>query len=319
MNESLIRLTVLAATVFIGFLTAAVAGRLFVPLLHKLKFGQTIREVGPAWHKNKQGTPTMGGVIFVTGLLIAAFAAIVVCEVTLPMKPISGVTRVERTRLLAGILMALGCGLIGFADDFIKVVKKRNLGLTATQKIVLQLVVAAGYAAAMYWLGNGSEMYIPFVGMVDIGWWFMPLCIFFVVGFPNATNLTDGVDGLCGSISVAASLCLMVASSMTAHFGQSCTGKLYGNGIFRNSFSRRMLRIFGMESSPGTGVYGGYRLVAHRRHVVRIGVWHRPSAAAASRRHRIYCGNAVGDPAGRVFQADARQAAVQNESAASPF
>ncbi|MBQ9414912.1 MAG: phospho-N-acetylmuramoyl-pentapeptide-transferase [Clostridia bacterium] len=231
MNESMIRLTVLAVTVLIGFLTAAVAGRIFVPLLHKLKFGQTIRDIGPAWHKNKQGTPTMGGVIFVIGLLVAVLAAVAVCEATLPMKPVSGVTPVERVRLFAGLLMALCCGLIGFADDYIKVVKKRNLGLTATQKIVLQLVVATGYAAVMYWLGGGSEMYIPFVGMVDIGWWFVPLCIFFVVGFPNATNLTDGVDGLCGSISVAASLCLMVAASMTAHFGQSLLAAAFAGAL----------------------------------------------------------------------------------------
>ncbi|MGN0172198.1 MAG: phospho-N-acetylmuramoyl-pentapeptide-transferase [Acutalibacteraceae bacterium] len=231
MNEMMIRLTVLAATVFVGFLIAAISGRFLVPMLHRLKFGQTIREIGPAWHKNKQGTPTMGGMMFMIGLAAALIIAVAVCELCLPMKPLSGVTPTELTRLIAGVVMAIMCGLIGLADDYIKVVKKRNLGLTAMQKILLQLFVACGYAVVMYWLGGASEIYIPFVGVVDIGWWFLPLCIFFVVGFPNATNLTDGVDGLCASVSVVASLCMMIAASVTEHFGQSLVSAAFAGAL----------------------------------------------------------------------------------------
>lgn len=221
MNESMMRMMILITTAVAAFLVAWLSGRRLVPLLHKLKFGQTIREVGPAWHKNKQGTPTMGGVIFIIGFLGALIAAVLVCELWLPFKPLSGVTPTERVRLISGIVMALACGAIGFADDYIKVVKKRNLGLTASQKMLLQLIVATGYAVMMYFFGDASVVHIPFFGMVDIGWWFLPLCIFFAVGFPNATNLTDGVDGLCGSVTVVASCCFMLAATITAHFGLS--------------------------------------------------------------------------------------------------
>ncbi len=221
MNDTMIRMTVLAVTAFVGFLAAAVSGRFFIPMLHKLKFGQTILDIGPSWHKKKQGTPTIGGVIFIFGFVVALVCAIVACELFLPFKPLSGVAPTERVRLLSGVALALACGAIGFADDYIKVVKKRNLGLTASQKMTLQLVAASSYAAVMFFMGDASDIYIPFVGNVDIGWWFLPLCIFFAVGFPNATNLTDGVDGLCGSITVTALLCMTVAATMTAHFGQS--------------------------------------------------------------------------------------------------
>ena len=221
MNESMMRIMILIGTAIAAFLASWLSGRFLIPVLHRLKFGQTIREVGPAWHKNKQGTPTMGGIMFIGGFLLALILAVLVCELATPFKPISGVAFTERVRLLSGIVMTLACGAIGFADDFIKVVKKRNLGLTSSQKMLLQLIVGAGYAAMMYFLGEGSQIHVPFIGMVDIGWWFLPLCIFFAVGFPNATNLTDGVDGLCGSITVVASCCMMIAATVTAHFGQS--------------------------------------------------------------------------------------------------
>ncbi len=205
---------------FLAFLAAVIAGRFVIPALHKLKFGQTILELGPSWHKNKQGTPTMGGVIFIGGLLAVLVTVCAVCEWFLPFKPLSGsdlgeqlrLATGERVRLLAGLVMALGCGAIGFADDYIKIVKKRNLGLTSSQKMFLQLVVGVGYALVMYFLGNASTIHVPFVGMVDIGWWYLPLCVFFVIGFSNATNLTDGIDGLCGSITVVATLCITVVS-----------------------------------------------------------------------------------------------------------
>ncbi|MBE6763047.1 MAG: phospho-N-acetylmuramoyl-pentapeptide-transferase [Ruminococcaceae bacterium] len=231
MNESMMRMAILLGTAAVAFLVSWLSGRYFVPMLHRLKFGQTIRDVGPAWHKNKQGTPTMGGVMFIVGFLVAMIAAVLVCEAATPLKPLSGVAFTERVRLISGIVMALACGAIGFADDYIKVVKKRNLGLTSLQKIILQLIVGAGYAAIMYFLGEGSVIYVPFVGETDIGWWYLPLCIFFTVGFSNATNLTDGVDGLCGSITVVASCCMMIAATVTAHFGQSLVAIAFAGAL----------------------------------------------------------------------------------------
>ncbi|MBQ3093534.1 MAG: phospho-N-acetylmuramoyl-pentapeptide-transferase [Clostridia bacterium] len=223
----MMRITVLAATALVGLAAAAISGKWFVPMLHRLKFGQTIREIGPAWHKNKQGTPTMGGVLFITGFVIAVSAAMLVCEAALPFKPLSGVALTERVRLLAGLVFALACGAIGFADDYIKVVKKRNLGLTASQKMLLQVTAGTGYAAVMFFLGDAAEIALPFVGTVNIGWWFLPLCIFFAVGFPNATNLTDGVDGLCGSVTVVATACMTVAAVTASHFGLGLVGAAF--------------------------------------------------------------------------------------------
>ena len=227
--DKFVYMTVPAVAAFLAFLAAMIAGRFIIPKLHKLKFGQTILDLGPTWHKNKQGTPTMGGVIFIFGFLVVLVLALAVCEWWLPLKPLSGSNLKEafalesggRVRMIAGVVMALCCGAIGFADDYIKVVKKRNLGLTSLQKMALQLLVGVGYALVMYYLGNASVIHVPFVGEVDLGWWFIPLCVFFVVGMSNATNLTDGIDGLCGSVTVVAMLCITVVSFATEAFGNS--------------------------------------------------------------------------------------------------
>ena len=217
-----IQVTVMAATALVAFFVSALLGRKLIPALHKLKFGQTIRDVGPAWHKNKQGTPTMGGLLFVLGMLAALIAAVVVCDLFLPVKIFrqeAGRNQLMMTKLVAGVLLALCCGAIGFVDDYIKVVKKRNLGLTSGQKLFAQLLVAAGYAVSLFMAG-GTVIQVPFVGEVDLGLWFIPLCMFIVVAAVNATNLTDGVDGLCGTVSFVAVLFFLVAAGVAGFFGQ---------------------------------------------------------------------------------------------------
>lgn len=231
MRDTVVRMAVLSGTVLVGFAAAALLGKLIVPVLRRLHLGQTIREEGPKWHREKQGTPTMGGVIFIAGCFIALLAALIVCETALPYHPLSGVTSAERARLISGICFAVACGLIGFADDYIKVVRHRNLGLTPGQKIVLQVIAAGGYASAMFLIGDGAGITLPFVGKVNLGLWYLPLCIFFAVGFPNAANLTDGVDGLCGSVTAVASLCLMTAATVGGHFGQGLFAAALAGGI----------------------------------------------------------------------------------------
>ncbi|MBS5480622.1 MAG: phospho-N-acetylmuramoyl-pentapeptide-transferase, partial [Clostridiales bacterium] len=217
-------ITVVSLTAFASFLLTAVLGRWLVPALHRLKFGQTIRDIGPAWHKNKQGTPTMGGIMFALGMVIALVAAILVCELFLPVKIFRGgaegniVNTLTTTRLITGILLALFCGMIGFLDDYIKVVKKRNLGLTEKQKLFLQLVVALAYALSLYMAG-GTGVYIPGLGEVDFGLWFIPFCMLVVVSATNAVNLTDGIDGLCGTVSFVVTLFFLVAAGITGYFG----------------------------------------------------------------------------------------------------
>lgn len=200
-----------ALTAALAFAVSAVAGRWVIPWLHKLHFGQTIREIGPSWHKKKQGTPTMGGMLFLLGMTAALLVAVPVWCLVAPAGSALAVFRTNNaiTRFVAGLLLIFGCGAIGFADDFIKVVKKRNLGLTERQKLVLQLLVAVSYITSLY-LAGGSRIQVPFAGEVELGWWFFPLGIFIIVGATNAVNITDGVDGLCGSITVIALTPLLV-------------------------------------------------------------------------------------------------------------
>ncbi len=222
-------LTVTAGAALAGFLIAALLGKVLIPVLHRLKFGQTIREEGPAWHRAKQGTPTMGGVLFIIGSLAAALLAIIAGQFLLPVKVFSG-TSLTLTKLFGGMLLALCCGAIGFVDDYIKVVKKRNLGLTASQKLFAQLLVAAGYAISLYMAG-GSRFYIPFFGLVDWGIWFVPFCMFVVVAMTNATNLTDGIDGLCGTVSFVATLFFLVLAGMLEYVGQGLLAAAFAGSL----------------------------------------------------------------------------------------
>jgi len=180
-------------TIAAAFLITVLLGRAVIPMLHALKAGQSIREIGPKWHQVKAGTPTMGGIMFM--------AAALLCVVIIGW-----------TAAMAGTyehLMVLGFslvyGLIGFVDDFVKVKKKRNLGLTALQKLVLQLAAALTYLALLRWNGNlSSNLYIPFFNV----WWEIPwvlylvFAVFVIVGCVNAVNLTDGVDGLASGVTV---------------------------------------------------------------------------------------------------------------------
>lgn len=183
----------------IAFAVTAALGFVVIPYLRKLKFGQTILEIGPNWHKDKQGTPTMGGVMIVAGVLLAlaggySFSYFTDGDFASEMKE-----PYNLTILLAGVIMALCMCAIGFFDDFIKVVKKRNLGLTAKQKTFLQLLVSAAYLVSLALAGMRTT-YIPFIGEIDItkgfGLLFWPIALMFVYGFTNAVNLTDGLDGL---------------------------------------------------------------------------------------------------------------------------
>ncbi len=198
-----------AGTGLAAFLATVCLGRWAIPLLHKLKFGQTILDIGPSWHKKKQGTPTMGGLFFIAGMAFACVLAVVIAETALGWRILSGLAPAQSVRLFAGVGLALGCALIGFADDYIKVVKKRNLGLTDKQKLFLQLLITAGYTVTLYLYG-ADRVWLPFAGEVSLGVWFIPLGMFLIVGIDNATNLTDGVDGLCGSITMVSALAFAV-------------------------------------------------------------------------------------------------------------
>jgi len=237
MSELTIHSLLLAGTALIAFLVAAVFGAWYVPFLRRRNVSQTIRECGPAAHRKKQNTPTIGGIIFAVGFVVALGVMLLICETSVPaVKPISYEATIHTVRLIAGVVMALCCGAIGFADDFIIVKMRRNLGLTPGQKILLQLIVGVSYAAVLYFMGGYNDpqvgtIVLPVVGEVHLGWWFLPLCVFFVVGFPNATNLTDGIDGLCGSVSVVSTLLLMGASIVCGVTGQSMVAAAFAGAL----------------------------------------------------------------------------------------
>lgn len=158
-------------------LVTALLGLAIIPWLRKLHFGQTILEIGPKWHEKKQGTPTMGGLMFIFGT-IAAVAVTVITDKLLGGDIVdssaTGASIIELyTKFYSGIIFALSVALIGFADDYIKVVKKRNLGLTEKQKTILQSLVIIAYLVSLY-MGMGKEpyMFIPFAGNVRMGVFF---------------------------------------------------------------------------------------------------------------------------------------------------
>ncbi len=187
-----------------AFGITAILGFGIIPWLRKLKFGQTILEEGPKWHKSKQGTPTMGGIMFIIGIFFSAAAMLVVNYVTGNKLELTGDMN---TKLWAGLIMALMFGLVGFADDYIKVVKKRNLGLSIVQKSIAQVVICAGYLTSLFLaMGKDPYMFIPFIGKVDLGIWFWILGICVIYGAINAVNFTDGIDGLCSSVTATAAV-----------------------------------------------------------------------------------------------------------------
>ena len=183
-------MTRILVTALVGAVISGLLGYLLIPMLRALKVGQSIREVGPIWHNYKAGTPMMGGLMFI-------FASIIVLLCNLPFMQDYSVFYV--------LILSLCFGFVGFLDDFAKMKKKQNEGLTSIQKFLLQLAVSALFLYIMYRSGAMStEMYIPFVGISiplhPIVYIF--LSMFIMVGCDNAVNITDGVDGLSSSVTL---------------------------------------------------------------------------------------------------------------------
>lgn len=200
-----------------AFAVTGLLGFTLIPWLKKLKYGQTILDIGPVWHKSKQGTPTMGGILFIIGTILAVLTTLLVDTLS-DGQTFAGETPLMKTRLWGGLLMALGFALIGFFDDYIKVVKKRNLGLTVLQKTFLQLLVAAGYMLSLYLAGDTSVM-IPFLGNIELGIFYVVFGIFVIYFTVNAVNLTDGIDGLCATVTFVVALGFMFLTNLLAMSG----------------------------------------------------------------------------------------------------
>ena len=220
--------TVIAAV--LSFAIAGVFGIWLVPFLKKLHFGQTIREEGPKWHKGKQGTPTMGGFMFIAASIATTLICVFLYHYTEEKNGIPAETTLQSAKIYGGLFMAAAFGAIGFLDEYVKVAKKRNLGLTPVQKLALQFLVAIAYLVTMYLFGENTSTYIPFVGMIDIGIMYYPISAVLIVGIVNAVNLTDGIDGLDGSVTMFAAMFLMLISSLTARMGLSIMSAALAGG-----------------------------------------------------------------------------------------
>lgn len=204
-------LAIVIAAVITGLL-----GYFMVPFLHKIKFGQTIREVGPSWHKNKQGTPTMGGIMFIIGSSVAA----VICIAFLWLNG-GAETQLMLVKVVAGALMAVGFGTVGFLDDYISIKKHRNLGLTEIQKLILQFIIVGAYLLSVALAGGTTETVIPFLGSVDLGFFYYILAAVFIVGMVNAVNFTDGIDGLNTSVTLVVALVFSAIAMLLNRVGLS--------------------------------------------------------------------------------------------------
>ncbi|MBQ9959413.1 MAG: phospho-N-acetylmuramoyl-pentapeptide-transferase, partial [Oscillospiraceae bacterium] len=211
--------TSIFAAAFIGVSLTAVLGFWMIPWLKRLKYGQTINEIGPTWHKYKEGTPAMGGLMFIIGTIAAIAVGYISMTLQMPQFRTEQFA-VENARLFLGLAAALGFAAIGFIDDYTKMRQHRNLGLTAKGKIVLQIAVTAAYVFAMERFGGcTTAMHVPFIGPVDFGIIYYPLIMFAIIGVVNAVNLTDGLDGLASSVTFVVALGFIVIASLRGFAG----------------------------------------------------------------------------------------------------
>lgn len=204
MSGSLIVLFVI--TLFLTFILSVLMLKKTIPILKSHKVGQKILDIGPRWHKSKEGTPTMGGICFIIPTLVVSLGLFVFASVNGEAKNLIPLA----LTLLLGVMNAL----IGFVDDYTKLIKKQNEGLKAYQKFLLQVLSASFYVFMMTISGNmTTELMIPYFNVtVDLGIFYYVFAIILICGFVNSTNLTDGIDGLCSSIGAIVAAFFAVAS-----------------------------------------------------------------------------------------------------------
>lgn len=232
-----------------AFIVCALIGPVLIPYLHKLKFGQSIRECGPASHMKKSGTPTMGGLMMLAALVLALCWG--------KFTP----------HVLMALVLTLGHALIGFLDDYIKVVMKRNLGLTAKQKFLLQFILAGAYVYFAETHLQNTNLWVPLVNVTfDFGWAYYALAFILLVGTTNAVNLTDGLDGLVSFVSVPVTLAFAFIAYMqgmldVSGFALGLTGACLGFLLF----NRHPAQVF-MGDTGSLALGGGVAALALLTH-----------------------------------------------------
>jgi phospho-N-acetylmuramoyl-pentapeptide-transferase len=240
-------MNVVLITMGTAFLLALLLGPVGIPILRRLKFGQQIRTEGPQSHMKKKGTPTMGGTIILLALSIAFLR-------------FSDLTPEAYILLVA----SLGYGLVGFLDDYIKILFKRSLGLTAKQKLFGQLLISGIVCYLLYRNGHTTELVIPFTDFtITLGWFlYVPFVVIMMLGMSNAVNFTDGLDGLLAGTSAIAfgayTIIAMVYSDMeTAIFSAAMVGAVLGFLVF----NKHPAKVF-MGDTGSLGIGGGLAAAA---------------------------------------------------------
>lgn len=209
------------SVIVVSFILSLILTWRLIPFMHKKQMGQNIREEGPKSHQSKAGTPSMGGIAIVIAVVVGGLI---------------GEISMEALFIASGFVLF---GLLGFLDDYLKVIKKQNEGLTAPQKFGIQFALSLAFACALAFAGPGTEVYIPFAGFyADFGLWYIPFIVFVILAMVNAANLTDGLDGLAAgttaivavTLSIVAGGLLYVASeSFLLATAGSCAGFMVFN------------------------------------------------------------------------------------------
>lgn len=230
----------------VAFLFAILAGPLLIPILRRMKFGQQIRKEGPQGHQKKAGTPTMGGTIILLALAVA----------TLRFAD-------KNTELVILMVATLGYGLVGFLDDYIKILFKRSLGLTAKQKLLGQLLVSGIVCYLLYSIGHSTDLRVPLTDFsIPLGWLYYPFVIIMMLGMSNAVNFTDGLDGLlAGTSAVAFGAYIIIA--MKVHDPESAvlSAAMVGAVLGFLVFNAHPAKVF-MGDTGSLGIGGGLAAVA---------------------------------------------------------
>ena len=246
--------TILA--IIIAFASSALLCPIIIPFLHKLKFGQQVRDDGPQSHLKKQGTPTMGGLIILSSIIITSLFYI-------PSYP----------KIIPVLFMTAGFGIIGFLDDYIKIILKRSEGLTPLQKLAGQIVITGIFAWYVLNSGEvGTDMLIPFTGgfedgkFLSLGILFVPALFFVTLGTDNGVNFTDGLDGLCTSVTILVATFLTIVAIGEDMGISPITGAVVGSLLGFLLFNVYPAKVF--MGDTGSLALGGF--VASAAYMMRL-------------------------------------------------
>ena len=236
--------TILA--IIIAFAVSAILCPIVIPFLHKLKFGQQVRDDGPQAHLKKQGTPTMGGLVILTSIIVTSLFYLR-----------------DYPKIILVLFVTVGFGIIGFLDDYIKIVMKRSEGLNPKQKLLGQFVITGIFCWYLITSEEvGTSMLIPFTGgfdrgyFLDLGWLFIPFLFFVTLGTDNGVNFTDGLDGLCTSVTILVATFMTVVAVGENTGISPITGAVVGSLLGFLLFNVYPARVF--MGDTGSLALGGF-------------------------------------------------------------